>query len=253
MNRILVFFTLLSLPLLGYSPGKWSHKDTYLFKKHKTGPNKEIVRNSEGQVVYVAEYEYNEDGKMTQEIYSDKEGKGDGKTIFRYTDGILSSEEIYDQTGTLIEKKTFQYKGNVLRKMVVKSSSGHEEITYTLQTDTDGNVISGEGRAPGSKEIEAFKFTQDPKKTNIQIQNLLDDKGRSLGEVRFKYDGKGNLVEREFLQGSVHRIHKLKYRSDGNLESHSFHVKQGENWLLEKTHVLVYSEENKGKVSKRED
>lgn len=240
MIRIISFLIILSFPILGYTPGKWSHKDAYLFKKIKKVPSKEIVRNGEGQVVYVAEYEYNSDGKLITETYSDKEGKGDGKTSFRYTDGLLSSEEVYDNGGHLVERKDFQFKGRSLKKMNVKDGEGRLLIVYSIESDGEGNVFAAEGKNLETKDNESFRFQIDPKHPNVQIQYLTDDKKKGLGEIHFKFDAKGNLVEREFFQGETRRVHKLKYKADGSLETHSFHVKQGDNWILEKTHVLVY-------------
>lgn len=252
MLRIIIFSILFSIPLLGYTPGKWSHKDAYIFQKNPNGPIKEIVRNSEGQVIYVAEYKYTEDGKLELETYVDKEGKADGKTIFRYTDGKISSEEVYNERGDLIEKKSFLYKGPHVKKVTIKTEDDRSVTTFNLETDTEGNIIAGESKNPATKDTDSFRFYLDPKKPNVQIQKMTDDKKKTLGEIAFKYNAKGQLVEREFLQGEFKRIHKLKYRTDGQLESHSFHVKQGDNWILEKTHVLVYEETNKSKVSKKD-
>ncbi|BDA80675.1 hypothetical protein LPTSP3_g36050 [Leptospira kobayashii] len=248
----LIAFLLLTLPSFAFTPGKWSHKDQFVFFKGKKGPSKEIVRNSEGQVIYVAEYVYDEDGHLVQETYSDKEGKSDGKTIFRYTEGLVTSEEVYGQNNTLVERKDFVYKGKILKRLVVKNFEGKNLISYTLETDKDGMLVSGEGKNSESKDVESFRIIPDPKKLNVQIQFLLDDKKIKLGEIHFKYDAKGNLVEREFFQAEVHRVNKLKYKTDGSLESFSFHVKQGDNWVLEKTHFLLYDENSKSKVSKQD-
>lgn len=252
MIRFLIFFLCSFFVVWGYTPGKWSHKDVYIFQKNKKGPSKEIVRNNEGTVIYVAEYQYNEDGRLELETYSDKEGKADGKTIYRYTEGRISSEDVYDDKGNLNSQKSFQYKGNLLKKVTIKLPEDKTSVTYTLETDNEGNVIAGESRSNESKDIDLFRFSLDPKRPNVQIQKFLDEKNKTLGEIHFKYDAKGQLVEREFFQGENKRVHKLKYRPDGLLDSHSFHVKQGDSWILEKTHVLVYEEQNKSKLSKKD-
>ncbi|MCZ8341619.1 MAG: hypothetical protein O9301_01185 [Leptospira sp.] len=252
MIRFLIFFLCSVFAVWGYTPGKWSHKDIYIFQKNKKGPSKEIVRNNEGTVIYVAEYQYNEEGKLEIETYSDKEGKGDGKTIYRYTESRISSEDVYDEQGTLITQKGFLYKGSTLKKVTIKSLEDKATVTYNLETNNEGNVIAGDSRSNESKDVDSFRFSLDPKRPNVQIQKFLDEKNKTLGEILFKYDAKGQLVEREFLQGENKRVHKLKYRPDGLLDSHSFHVKQGESWILEKTHVLVYEDQNKSKLSKKD-
>ncbi|WP_411824243.1 hypothetical protein [Leptospira sp. 'Mane'] len=258
MKRFLILtlafiaFAIFTLPSFAFTPGKWSHKDQFIFFKGKKGPSKEIVRNAEGQVIYVADYIYDEDGHLIQETYSDKEGKSDGKTIFRYVDGAVTSEEIYGPNNSLVEKKEFVYRGKILKKLIVKNLEGKNLISYSLETDKDGMLVSGEGKSSESKDMESFRIVTDPKRPNVQIQYLLDDKKIKHGEIHFKYDGKGNLAEREFFQSEFHRVNKLKYKADGSLESFSFHVKQGDNWVLEKTHFLVYDENAKSKVSKQE-
>lgn len=252
MRFIILFIFFLSLPLLSYTPGKWSYKDQFILSKSTKGPSKEIIRNGEGLVIYVAEYRYSEDGHLLQESYSDKEGKSDGKTIFLYKDGLIISEESYGANDSLVEKKEFFYKNNILKKMVAKNGEGNIQIQYTLSAEKNGAVIAGEGKNSESNDVESFKFMIDPKRPNVQIQTLLDDKKKTLGEIHFKYDAKGNLVEREFFQGEVHRINKLKYKTDGSLESFTFHVKRGDTWVLEKTHTLVYEDSNRSKVTKKD-
>jgi antitoxin component YwqK of YwqJK toxin-antitoxin module len=252
MKSIFVFILFLTFPLLAYTPGKWSYKDQFTLYKGSKGPSKEIIRNGEGTVTYVAEYSYDEAGHLIQESYSDKEGKADGKTIFQYKDGLLIAEESYGPNDSLIEKKEFYYKNNFLKRLTTKNGEGKIQIQYTLSADKDGSIVAGEGKNSESNDMESFKFVIDPKRPNVQIQTLLDDKKKTLGEIHFKYDAKGNLMEREFFQGDVHRVHKLKYKADGSLESFTFHVKQGDTWVIEKTHTLVYDEATKNKITKKD-
>ncbi len=252
MKTLILFLSLLSLPAFAFTPGKWSYKDQYTQPKSVKGPSKEIIRNGEGIVVYVAEYFYDEEGRLIQESYSDKEGKSDGRTVFQYKDNLLVAEESYGINDLLVEKKEFFYKNNSLKKLTTRDGEGKIQIQYSLTTNKDGAIIAGEGKNSESNDLESFKFVLDPKRPNVQIQTLLDDKKKTLGEIHFKYDSKGNLVEREFFQGEVHRIHKLKYKSDGTLESFSFHVKQGESWVIEKTHTLLYEDTYKNKLSKKD-
>lgn len=252
MKTIFLFLITLTLPLLSYTPGKWSYKDHYTLNKSTKGPSKEIIRNAEGAVVYVAEYTYDDEGHLIEESYSDKEGKSDGRTVFSYKDNLIISEESYGINGALVEKKEYYYKNNSLKRLITKDGDGKIQIQYNLTTTKDGAIVAGEGKNSESNDIESFKFVQDPKRPTVQIQILLDDKKKTLGEIHFKYDTKGKLLEREFFQGEFHRVHKLKYRSDGVLESFSFHVKLGETWLLEKTHTLVYEEIKKNSLSKKD-
>jgi antitoxin component YwqK of YwqJK toxin-antitoxin module len=252
MKSIFTLILFLTFPLLAYTPGKWSYKDQFtLYQGHK-GPSKEIIRNGEGVVTYVAEYTYNEEGRLVQEIYSDKEGKADGKTSFQYKDGVLVSEESFGSDERPTERKEFYFKNNILKKLVTRDGDGKILIQYNLTVDKDGSVIAGEGKNSESNDLESFKFLHDTKRPNVQIQYLLDDKKKTLGEIHFKYDTKGNLIEREFFQGEVHRVHKLKYKNDGSLESFSFHMKQGDTWVIEKTHTLLYEDPNKNKLSKKD-
>lgn len=251
MIRYFLSFLIISIPLMGFTPGKWSHKDKILFQPGNFGPSKEIVRNAEGQVIYVATYEYDDNGRLLSETYQDKEGHADGRTVFRYTEGLLSLEEVYDQTAILTERKEFHYRGKFLKKIITKDATGRVLISYNIETDPFGYVIAGEGKTNDTKDVENFRFHLDPNRSNVQIQKVTDGKQKNLGEIYFTFDSKGNLIEREFRQGNQLKIHKLRYRTDGRLDSFSFHVKQGDNWILEKTHILVYDEKGNDRLSKR--
>ena len=252
MRFIFIFILFVSLPLLSYTPGKWSYKDQLILYKVEKGPSKEIIRNTEGTVIYVSEFTYDENGHLLQETYTNKEGKPDGKTIYVYKDGMVIAEEVYGPQNNLVEKKEFFYKVNLLKRLVTKDETGKVQIQYNLTVDKDGSVIAGEGKNAESNDLESFKFSIDSKRPNVQIQSLLDDKKRSLGEIHFKYDAKGHLAEREFFQGETKRVHKLKYKTDGSLESFTFHVKQGDTWMIDRTHTLIYDETLKNKVSKKD-
>lgn len=168
-------------------------------------------------MVYVAEYEYNSDGKLISETYSDKEGKGDGKTTFRYTDGLVSSEEVYDNGGHLVERKDFQFKGRALKKMNIKDGEGRLLIVYSIESDGEGNVFAAEGKNLETKDNESFRFQMDPKRPNVQIQYLTDDKKRDSG--RFT----SNLIRKEISS----KGNSFKVRTDVCINSNT---KQMEVW-----------------------
>ncbi|GBF51338.1 hypothetical protein LPTSP4_28700 [Leptospira ryugenii] len=253
MRIIFLFIFLLASSLFAYTPGKWSYKDQLIFSKQTKSPQKEIIRNAEGTVVFVTDFIYDDEGRLVEERYSKGEGIKEGRTVYRYRNGLVIGEEVYSSDDTLVERKEFLYKGKFIQKIITKDESGKVLIHYTLTVDKEGSVIAGEGVNADTNDLESFRFSLDPKRPNVQIQTMFSDKKKALGEVVFKYDTKGQLVEREFSQGETKRVHKLKYKQDGLLESYTFHVKQSDQWVLEKTHTLIYEDKFKNKVSKAEN
>lgn len=236
---ILCFF-ISSFSILPFTPGKWSYTDQFLFQKSKQGPSKEIVKNTEGKVVFTANYEYDSDGRLKTEIYFLGDGSPDGKREFDYKNGQIFQERGYDSNGVLFEKKEFYFKNGLLKKLHVSDAEAKPIITYSLDTSKEGLVTFCEGKNYLTGDIESFRVEADPKNPNGLVQTLNDDKRRKVGEILLRFDSKKLLLEREFFQGDIQRKSKMEYDNEGKLIQYTFHVKQGETWILEKAHQLVY-------------
>lgn len=241
---VLAFLFLLN-PLFSFTPGKWSHMDKYILGLEKNGPIKEIVRNTEGKVTYTAEYEYDVEGKLVKETYSDKDGKSDGETLFFYEKTKVASEELYNSDKILKEKKKYKYNmaGNLI-EIELYSGDGKLQIKSKIHSVNNGLITEAETIWVDNKETESFAIKKDDKIQNVYNQEIFNDKKKLTAEVKYTYDKNGKLQQRENFQGNQLRLNRLTYNNIGKLENFSFHVKQGDKWNLLKTHYLLYKQTN---------
>lgn len=227
--------------LFAFTPGKWSHMDRYVLGFEKNGPIKEIVRNTEGKVTYTAEYEYDSEGKLVKEKYSDKDGKSDGETIFIYEKNKVTVEELYNSEKALKERKKYKYNSNGdLNEIELYSGEGKLLVKSKIHSLSNGLVTEAETVWADNKETESFAIKKDDKVQNVFNQSIFDDKKKLTAEVKYTYDKNGKLQQRENFQGNQLRLNKLTYNNIGKLDNFSFHVKQGDKWSLLKTHYLLY-------------
>lgn len=242
---LLIGSLLITGNLFPLTPGKWSHMDRYVLGYEKNGPVKEIVRNTEGKVTYIAEYDYDSEGKLVKEKYSDKDGKSDGETIFIYEKNKVVAEELYNSEKVLKEKRKYKYNSNGgLAEIDLYSGEGKLLVKSIIHSFSNGLVTEAETVWAENKETESFAIKKDEKLPNVYNQSIFDDNKKLTAEVKYTYDKNGKLQQRENLQGNQIRLNKLSYNGLGKLDSFSFHVKQGEKWNLLKTHHLIYKQNN---------
>ena len=103
--NLLVLLFIFSHQLYAYTPGKWSHIDKYILGLSKNGPYKEIVKNPKGEIIFTAEYEYDKDGFLIKEKYTDNNNQSNGETQYTYEKGRLTKEELFTSKQELQEKK----------------------------------------------------------------------------------------------------------------------------------------------------
>ncbi|AXR59985.1 hypothetical protein [Leptospira mayottensis] len=240
---IRISFFLLFFPgiLFAITPGKWSHIDKYIFGNNINGPVKEIVKNTKGQVVYTATYEYDTSGKLIKETYLDADGKADGSTVFRYRDGKVVREELFDKENVLLETKTFRYNPKGQIDLVEVFDRENKLLLKSNITSWNKDFVkSGQTNWSDSKEMEKFTLVQDTKNPRMLIQNIYNEEKKQIASTKFEYDEKGNLLTRTNIQGEQERKNQLSYGSNNRLQSFTFHVKQNNKWELQKTHELIY-------------
>lgn len=241
MIRVLLIFLIFPGFILGVTPGKWSHIDKYIFGNNPNGPVKEIVKDTNGKIIYSALYEYDSSGKLIKESYSDAEGKADGSTIFQYKNGKVVREELFDKDNTLLETKTFRYNPKGQINLVEVFDKENKLILKSNINSWDKDFVkSGQTNWSNSKEIEVFILTQDEKNPKTLIQNIYNEEKKQIASTKFEYDGKGKLLTRINVQGEQERKNQLSYGSNSQLQSFTFHVKQNNKWELQKTHELIY-------------
>ena len=241
MKSKIVILLLFSLPIFSYTPGKWSYLDRFTLGSEKSGPISETVKNRTGQTVYSATYEYDGEGKLISEKFLNMKGEPDGEIIYTYENGKLKTEELFAPDKTSQEKKTFLYtQSGTLKEINVVLGNGKGLLRHRIISIANGFVSECETKWEEEGNQESFSTKKDPLDETILIQEVFDEKKKSIGFIKYYHDAKGRLEKRENLQGSSKRMQVLTYDESGRLISFSFHVKQDENWVLLKTHYLTY-------------
>ncbi|MCB1141285.1 MAG: hypothetical protein H7A24_01150 [Leptospiraceae bacterium] len=229
----------LNVSVFSYTPGKWSPMDKNLMGYERFGPKEEVVKNSEGKIVYTARYEYNEEGKLIKETYTNSEGKEDGRTLYDYVNGKLNSEEIHDQNG-LQERRVFKYSFNgELKEIILYGTGGEEKQRCKVVHMKEELITEAVIRWKEHKETEYFNMKKDPNE-NVWVQDIMDEKKKNMGTVRYIFDDSGKLIRRENVQNSYRRASEIKYDSSGKIIEFSYSVLDAGNWKVLKTHHLVY-------------
>jgi len=104
----IIMFSIFSFSVYGYTPGKWSPLDRNVMGFEQLGPASEIVKSSDGKVIYTAYYEYDNKGRLSMEKFLDSEGKPHGETRYSYEKDKLILEETFSSQG-LQDKRVFKY------------------------------------------------------------------------------------------------------------------------------------------------
>lgn len=245
MFKFFLIFLLLPIYIFSYTPGKWSHLDSYIFKGKPGGPDREIVKDANGKIIYSAIYHYNTNGFIISEEYFNDKKNSDGKTIFEYEKNRIVKEILYDAENVLKEKKVFKYNGNKLEKINLYNAKQELVLVCTINEFNYNMVTNAETKWTESEDTEKFTITQNEKDHSILNQNIYNNLNIKVGEVKMFYNNKGQLFKRENIQQEHHRLNQMNYDSSGNLISYTFHVKQGDKWILSKTHLLEYGQRTK--------
>ncbi|PJZ71079.1 hypothetical protein CH373_00720 [Leptospira perolatii] len=244
MFRFGILFTFVSISsnLFAFTPGKWSHTDRYVLGSEKGGPTQELVKNSDGKIIYSANYKYDESGKLVQEFYIDSDGKGDGQTKFTYLNGKIQREELFNKNGKIVETKSFFYNPNgILSVVELKDEAGKLVLNCIISSwGENGLVRDAQTDWTNTKEKERFSVVKDNKNPSLFQQNIFNEDKQQVASTIYTYDEQGKLLSRMNVQGNLERLNRLIWDKNNRLQQLTFHVKQGDKWTLEKTHELVY-------------
>lgn len=233
-------FLLLTVSLFSYTPGKWSPLDRNVLGLEELGPASEIVKNSEGKVIYTAYYDYDNKGRLSTEKFLDSEGKPHGETRYAYEKDRIVLEEIYTANG-LKDKRSYKYNNNGDLKEIILFDADGKEIQRCKIASMKGEFITdGELKWLQTKESEFFQIRKSDLTDSLWNQEILDDKRKQVGTIKFFFDEKGKLIKRENIQPGSKRKSELKYDEAGRLIEFSYFVLGDANWVLQKTHYLSY-------------
>lgn len=236
-----LFLFLIIIQLNAFTPGKWSYLDKFTIGKEKNGPISEIVKNKSGQVLYSASYEYNPNGKLIREKFSNSKSEFDGEILYTYESDKLVLEELYSPAKELIEKKQFFYnQKEVLKEVEVTFISTGKKIKHRIFSMNKEMVIDCETRWEEANTVETFSTRKESLQPNVLNQEIFDDKLKQVALIKTFLDKDGRIEKRENHQPNTKKQQVFTYDENSKLVSISFHVKQDENWQPTKTHFFNY-------------
>jgi hypothetical protein len=239
----IAFFS--SISLGAFTPGKWSFIDHYIFHSEKERPTKEEVKDSNGIVTFTAEYEYNKDGFLEKEIYKSSSGLVSGYTVYKYSQKRVISETLIDANNLVKETKNFSYdKNGNLTKVTILDAYKKEILSYKIKGSTNFHLKNAEVQWSDSKDIEYHNVKKDLDTDLIFTLEIINEARDVVSNTKYMYDTDGNLISRINNQGKLSRQNNIKYDDKKRVSGYTFHVKQGNEWTLLKTHVVYYGEGN---------
>lgn len=241
MNYKIIFFFFFYLPsLYSISPGKWSPIDKYVLGLEKNGPKEEQVKDANGNLIYSAKYEYNQEGQLVKESYMKGNGEVDGETLYTYDMNRVVSEELFSKTG-LQEKKVFKYspKGD-MKEIIVYDAQGKEVMKCKVIAFWNELISDGEIKWLSLKESETFALKKSSENPKMYFQEVYNEKKELVTTVRYYLNEKNWIVKRENIQSTSKRMSEIQYDENGKIKNFSFYIFKDGDWKLQKTHELVY-------------
>jgi YD repeat-containing protein len=241
MYKIFIFFLFCQvISLYSISPGKWSPMDKYVLGLEKNGPKQEVVKDKDGNVVYTAKYEYDEEGRLIRETYTKENGVLDGETVYTYERNKIATEELISSSG-IQERKVYKYTTNGnLKEISIYSADGKETVRFKILAMSGDLVLEGEIRWLKLKETEYFSVKRDPENSKILIQEIFDEKKKQVAVVKYFLNEKNNIIKRENIQNQSKKMSEVSYDTEGKVTKFNFSVFKDNNWVLVKTHELIY-------------
>jgi hypothetical protein len=215
--------------------------DRYTLGNEKNGPSSEVVKNKNGQILYTAKYEYDANGKLLKEVFTNSKNEADGEVKYIYDKNLLITEELFANNGELLETKTFNYTSSgKLRDITVKKNADKATIRYRIYGMNKEMITECESKWEEENYSESFSTRKDATKENLFIQEIFDEKKKQIGVIKIYLDKNNQIEKRENIQFNQTRMQTITYDEKLKVLSFSFFVKQEENWQLMKTHYFIY-------------
>jgi antitoxin component YwqK of YwqJK toxin-antitoxin module len=236
----IILFSISSFAVYGYTPGKWSPLDRNVLGFEQLGPASEIVKSSDGKVIYTAYYEYDNKGRLSLEKFLDSEGKPHGETRYSYEKDKLILEETFSSQG-LQDKRVFKYntQGD-LKEIILTDADGKEVQRCKVVFMNREFIADGELKWAQPKDTEFFNIKKSSQSDPIWIQEITDEKKKQVATIKLHFDEGGKLIKRENIQMGSKRKSELKYDESGRLKEFNYYILNDTNWILLKIHYLEY-------------
>ncbi|MCS6972684.1 MAG: hypothetical protein NZL89_06630 [Leptospiraceae bacterium] len=162
-----------------------------------------------------------------------------GHSLLSYEDGLLSREQLFDETGKLCEEVRYLYRNGRAEKMLVRDVRGNAHIEWHYFYDKNGNLISGRRLLEG-KTTESFKIVRDQNNT---IQKIFNARGELTAEVTSVYEN-GRLVHRRKNALTGTKYADYKYDSEGFISEIVYHDTERGQKVFAKKHTFSYSKDH---------
>jgi hypothetical protein len=149
---------------------------------------------------------YERDGdKILSESHYNSKGELIGKALYKYDDqNRISVIDLIDKNNRIFKKTKYSYGNNGQTKRSEYNKDGEERCASTDTKDAKGRLIKQTYMEGGSTIVETITYNEYGliKKINSSktfVFNGLKDetfKGKLFDEYKYRYDQKGNVVER---------------------------------------------------------
>ncbi len=237
----IAFFS--SISLSAFTPGKWSFIDHYIFHSERERPTKEEVKDNSGAVTFTAEYQYTPDGFLEKETYKNASGVASGSTVYKYNKKRVVSETLIDTNDIVKETKNFFYdKSGNLTRVTILDNAKKEILSYKIHNSINFHLKNAEVQWAASKDTEYHNVKKDFESDLIFTLEIINEARDVVSSTKYMYDTSGKLISRVNNQGKLSRQNNIKYDDKKRISSYTFHVKQGTEWTLLKTHLVYYGD-----------
>lgn len=221
-------------PANAYQPGRFSPLDDAV-TRGGGGPRSLEARDASGKLIELAKFEYDDRGRLVREVYTAPSGASTGSTEYVREGDRLKEEVRRDAQNRVLYRTLFFHDAAMISRMDVHDSQGALELrrTYSYQKN---QLVGGEEIV--GQNTDRFRTAYDSR-GNLSALVFLQQDGKPYGEIRYRYDGEGRLVERERTQAEKRELCRYEH-SGGRIVKYSYFGRSGDQWVLQKTLVLRF-------------
>ena len=233
----LIFFFFGAQSIAAYQPGKWSPMDVYVEQGREGGPISLVLKNSDGQMLETAKFEYDRNGRLMKEKFYSAKGKYTGVTEYTYVNNVVSLEILKDAKGNIISTKEFKW-GKKTLNVIVMDNNGKIIMRHYIRHK---NYRVTSGREKDETSEDQFQVQYDKKGKAVKFKLIRTD-GSSISEIHYMYDSSGKLTARLLKNNSFESKCVYKYDLNGNIISFTYFNQGPGKWIKDRSMILTYGQ-----------
>ncbi|MBI41820.1 MAG: hypothetical protein CMF59_19665 [Leptospiraceae bacterium] len=217
-----------------YNPARWSPLAPFIMQDGLTGPQSITAIDDKGNITERAEMEYDQRGRLVQETFYSADGTSRGKTVYQYEAGRPVAQKLMDARGKIISSEIREYRKDNLSSITYLNGQGETILLHSFSYSP--GQISAVEKAEDNKDSISIELNG----RNITRVEFRSSTGENLGNIDFKYNKDGKLVER--LRTSPAGAERCRhiYDNQGRLKEYVYEIKSGDRWLLSRKLQLSY-------------